>query len=236
MNNNRFLEPDIKIAIINKLRDVGDLGDHSLVINEFTIDYFARRVDLVVLIRGKLIAFEVKSESDNLSRLDGQLKKYSEYFDKVIVVAAKKHIEKVKNTAQDNVGIWEFSDNKFKIHRRGKLSFIRNYEKLSQLMTLEDFRKLVSGSKNNIFSREDLLCKANKLPISKFRVATHESLYKRFCMTSALFFKKIGSEQAEVNDLTALSRYTAPPIKIKSEKPISWLIKNNDPLITKLLT
>jgi len=72
----RLLEPQIKALIINYLRSKNKLNQDTTVINEFTVDGYSRRVDLLVADKKHFIAFEVKSEADSLTRLEGQTQKY----------------------------------------------------------------------------------------------------------------------------------------------------------------
>lgn len=60
----KLLEPQIKVKVLNKLIADGHLCVGDLVINEFTLASYTRRVDLVFGDQSYLYAIEVKSESD----------------------------------------------------------------------------------------------------------------------------------------------------------------------------
>ena len=139
----KYLEADIKNIIINHMVDNGILEENDTLINEFTIADYARRVDLALIKSNKLYAYEVKSASDTLVRLEGQIKTYLEYFDKVTVIAASKHIEKILDLAPLQVAVWELNDEKVKIVRRGKTNFIGDKLKFLDLMTVSDLIKIV---------------------------------------------------------------------------------------------
>ena len=47
-------------------------------------------VDLVVLQNKKIIAVEIKSDSDNLSRLEEQISEYKKIFDYVLIITTEK--------------------------------------------------------------------------------------------------------------------------------------------------
>ena len=55
------------------------------------------RVDLAV-INGRLEGFEIKSERDSLERLPRQVEAYGKVFDRMTVVCAERHLEKVLAT------------------------------------------------------------------------------------------------------------------------------------------
>ena len=131
MNNKRALEPELKAMLLNHLRNRKSLSCSDTIMNEFTVGDFSRRVDLALIRDCELIGFEVKSEADSLYRLEGQTQKYLEYFDKVVIVAASKHIPSILSLVPNNVGVWEVLGDRIVIRRRGikkriskKLSFI----------------------------------------------------------------------------------------------------------------
>lgn len=53
-------EKEIKKTVLNHLLYKGKIKNDTIVINELTIDSFARRVDLAMLVDGKIIAYEIK--------------------------------------------------------------------------------------------------------------------------------------------------------------------------------
>ncbi|CAQ83853.1 MULTISPECIES: sce7726 family protein [Photorhabdus] len=71
-------EDSIKAALIDWLIERNELNDNAVLINELPIANFSRRVDLA-LANGKLHAYEIKSDSDSLARLEGQISTYIPY-------------------------------------------------------------------------------------------------------------------------------------------------------------
>lgn len=114
----RLLEADIKALTLNYLRDKNIIDGNSIIMNELTIGDFSRRVDLAIFNKGKLIAFEIKSEADSLFRLNGQLDKYLEYFDKVIVVSDTKFVPSLLESLPNKIGLWEVEKSKIKIKKK----------------------------------------------------------------------------------------------------------------------
>lgn len=73
------------------------LGDEVMYSSERKV------VDLLLLYAGETYAVEIKSDKDDLRRLEGQLLEYGKIFDHTILVVTKYHIQKIKNLIPDNV-------------------------------------------------------------------------------------------------------------------------------------
>lgn len=205
----RLLEPEIKAMVLNYLKDKRKLGEGTAIINEFTVDGYSRRVDLVLADRKHLIAFEIKSEADSLHRLDGQTKKYLEYFDKVIIVAASKHINKVMKTVPEHVAVWEVYDGRIKVKRRGRIIPIADKAKLVDLMKLNELLKLsnklgLSIKLRNRRSVEEVL---ENTSLSVLREAALQCIKERFFMTYSLFWKQVSVNQILPEHIDLLSPY-----------------------------
>lgn len=72
-----------------------------------------------IMINGKAVVYEIKTELDNFERLDSQLNNYYKAFDHVCVVTCEKKLENLqKRIYNDNIGI-------YKITKRGALSVVR---------------------------------------------------------------------------------------------------------------
>lgn len=86
------------------------LGRHSLntatMLNEFRVGN--NKADCVIL-NGASTCYEIKSEYDNLSRLQEQLSSYLKVFDKVYVVTTEKHYEKLEPSMPASVGVLQLS-------------------------------------------------------------------------------------------------------------------------------
>jgi len=79
----------------------------AVMLSEFRVG--TNKADCVIL-NGLSTCYEIKTELDNLKRLPEQLNSYISLFDKVYVVAAKTHIEKIKLIVPETVGIIELTD------------------------------------------------------------------------------------------------------------------------------
>lgn len=68
---------------------------NTLVIDELGVAHGKNRADIAVL-NGTIHGFEIKSSKDTLSRLPEQINEYSRCFEKVSIIAAPNHIEKLQ--------------------------------------------------------------------------------------------------------------------------------------------
>ncbi|AGH80030.1 hypothetical protein PCNPT3_00440 [Psychromonas sp. CNPT3] len=203
----RNLEPQIKATILNYLRDKYGLKTYGSIINEFTIGNFSRRVDLAVIKENSLLAFEVKSEADSLSRLQGQTQKYLKYFDKVTIVAATKHIPKVFSLVPSNVAIWEFVNHSIIIRQRGRKIKIVDKECILEFMKVNELRKLSKQSNTKPISleRKDVTLSLLDIPITQLRNEAVSSIKKRYLLTTCLFVQSIGDEGVKPSSIKYLS-------------------------------
>jgi hypothetical protein len=91
-----------KAALTHKIL----LGKHSLrtasMLNEFRVGEC--KADLAIL-NGTSTVYEVKSERDSLRRLARQVTAYSKVFAQVYVIAAEDHVDAVKSSVSEYVGI-----------------------------------------------------------------------------------------------------------------------------------
>jgi hypothetical protein len=84
-------DSDVRAAVIDWLGT--KYGPETRIVEEMGIWSGSVRVDIAV-INGELQGFELKSERDTLVRLESQADLYNQVFDRVTLVAAKRHLEK----------------------------------------------------------------------------------------------------------------------------------------------
>lgn len=91
-----------KAALTHKIL----LGTHSLqtasMLNEFRVGEC--KADLAIL-NGTSTVYEVKSERDSLTRLERQVNAYSKVFARVYVIAAEDHVNAVRGSVSEDIGI-----------------------------------------------------------------------------------------------------------------------------------
>lgn len=78
--------------------------------NELMYGIKRKVVDLVVLQNKKITAVEIKSDSDNLSRLIEQISEYKKIFDYVLIITTEKHASRISEIASSEVGIYVFKE------------------------------------------------------------------------------------------------------------------------------
>ena len=205
----RLLEPEIKILVLKHLSESGLLTGNESIINEFTVNAHARRVDLAVVNDNYLVAFEIKSEADSLARLEKQINNDLNFFDKVTVVASTKHIDKVLKIVPSNVAVWEVDGTCLKVRRRGKICKITNKESLIKLMKVNELLRIIT--RLNIFyntkHRRSLEKIANKISIKELRSSSLSFIKHRYQTTSLLFYRKIEEGNLSSEDIEVLSLY-----------------------------
>lgn len=110
MHNKRELSPPksraddgIKHRVVNWLLSGGMGFDKTkdAIGNEVLFSSVLRRADLLVF-SGNLHALEIKSDSDNLTKLSEQLHDYCRSFDKVSVVTTPKHLPRIQKLLSRN--------------------------------------------------------------------------------------------------------------------------------------
>jgi len=162
-------EGQIRDALVKHLRSVND--ESTAYLTELFVGNFSRRADLVVA-NGILSAYEIKSASDRLDRLAGQLSSYKKHFEGVTVVCAVKHLPQIKRIAPRGVGILTVSE-------RGDISAIRSATRLKprkdillSFLPVIELRKLLQNSGQSIKAtagRAVLLAEARAVDYSSIR-------------------------------------------------------------------
>jgi hypothetical protein len=80
------------------------VDSNSLVLDEFNISLGLVRADIAV-VNGVLHGIEIKSERDNLTRLDNQLKEYNKFFEYITIVTCEKFKDKILENYPSNYGV-----------------------------------------------------------------------------------------------------------------------------------
>ena len=99
-----------------------------------------------IMINGRGIVYEIKTDLDNLLRLENQINDYYKVFSYVYVVVGKKQFEKVKDFLKDQrVGIYELSDKGNLIQRRRAFCNREylSYEAMFQLLRKAEFETIL---------------------------------------------------------------------------------------------
>ncbi|QTE81017.1 sce7726 family protein [Shewanella algae] len=203
-----MLEQEIKASLINYLRRKSNGLFDGVIVNEFVFDNFKRRADLLIVKNDKLYSFEIKSEFDDLSRLDGQVAQYLKYFDKVTIVAASKHIEQVVQSTPSNVAVLELkSVNNFKVVRRGKLSSRPSKNFLLNLLKIKELKAFARKFNIDIGNGERSSMVANLLSVSNSDIKKYVSscISSRYKYSSEAFKLLCDENIVKEDDIRYLS-------------------------------
>lgn len=95
-------DSDIRRVLLADLGQKYNDPQHDLIVEEFGCN--AARADVAV-INGSLHAFEIKSDSDSLERLPGQIEAYRGVFEYVTLVCGRRLIERARTKVPDWWGL-----------------------------------------------------------------------------------------------------------------------------------
>jgi hypothetical protein len=221
-------ETSIRTVLLNFLKKEDDPS--CVFLSELFVDGFSRRADLVVA-NGHLAAFEIKSASDKLSRLKGQLDSYKKNFEATTIVCSHKHLSGVRKMAQPGIGILTVSeDGELKEVRRAKLGKISKsawldylpVSELRKLLKIHGFSSPRAGDRKSIreicmrISREHI--RAYALDYVKSRDQRNAAL--RAAVSEKVMLRRAQQETAQravydwVSNLPTIGQLKAIPRKV----------------------
>jgi hypothetical protein len=187
---------------------------------------WSRRAD-IVLANGKLCAFEIKSESDSLCRLPGQIDAFSRHFEKLIVVVAGRFEEAVRTMIPEGVGLWvEDAEGQLKERLRARTLPLAK-EAAITLMTAAELRRLLicnGAAAARSLPRQELCQLALGLPASDLASAARDAIKRRYRCRHERFLVKRGSSGSSLSAMGALRRQD----RVKYEE----LLQTPEPLLT----
>lgn len=91
----KLKDQDIRKVLLEELNKKYYHDPETRIVNEMGIIHGQTRVDIAV-INGILHGYEIKSESDTLSRLPSQMDDYNKVFDRVTIVVSSKYLDEVR--------------------------------------------------------------------------------------------------------------------------------------------
>lgn len=223
-------ESAIKAGLIDWFFQKNLLNDDAVLINELPVDDFSRRADIVIA-NGKLLAFEIKSDYDNLERLEGQIETYLDYFDKVTLVCAAKFTSTALRKLPREVEILEYKESDDKLNfvsrNRGRQKLVTSNEKF---LSFVDKRSLIRGLRrkkiacNESFHREQLYEVSQRLNKSTMRLISLDYLKNKYARTYNRFLLE-RKDITQTSDLKLLSKR-----KLNSSEPqgdVKKLVSNS---------
>lgn len=164
-------ERKIKTMLVQHLRDTG-AAQGARLISELCVAGFTRRAD-VVLVNGKLSAFEIKGDFDKLNRLAGQVETFSRYFESLTVVCAERHTSTVLATVPQGIGVWEVNSDQIAVKRKATVAANDEHDIWLSFLPVRVLRPFLSeqGISPRGHHRKDLLDAARGIEVSAVRQA-----------------------------------------------------------------
>jgi len=98
----------------------------------------------MVVVNGKSIAYEIKTEFDSFVRLEAQLTSYLKVFDKIFMVISENHLKKLELLLDEKyscVGIYVLKNNKLYLHRKATENFSVSSKYYKEIINPSELRK-----------------------------------------------------------------------------------------------
>jgi len=175
----------------------------TVVINEFATTYWRRRADLLV-VNGCIQLIEIKSERDNLSRLEAQIEYFLERGHKVTLIASNKHKDKLRNVPKE-VGIFWIVDEELILERLPQCKTVSS-RLLSEYWRLNELRLLFKGVIKGIYKLhlgklQKLLSSYPNEVVAKLTCgllkARYHGYFKEVKVKGKLFIPRVAKEGVE---------------------------------------
>lgn len=133
-----------KNTMLNKLLIKQHDYKTTIVLSEFPVGN--SKADFI-MINGNGIVYEIKTELDNLERLDSQIKDYYKAFSEVVIVTYEKNLDKVIKIIPDTVGVMLLTKRKaLKMIREPlqALSYL-DYDTIFKILRKYEFEKIIQN-------------------------------------------------------------------------------------------
>lgn len=191
----------IKCVFIDHLLSL----DRQMIIgNELMYGINRKLVDLVIIQDNRTTAIEIKSDGDNLCRLENQISEYRKIFNYVIVVSTSKFRSKLLESLPRDVGIYIVSENRVITKLRAP-HIQKSNDKTQMLYSINaQYLKRIGGDSLKKYNADDI----RKLYAKKSVSFIQETLIKywttKFNKKYKLFLEERGA-QTHIEDLGVLS-------------------------------
>ncbi len=204
MKNNTYKKLDekkIKAILIDEL--IKNNPKNKIICSEVPFLGGKRWVDILEIKENSLVAYEIKSDLDNLSTIEGQINDYAETFNEVYLVLSKRFIDKYK--VPKKIGYFSVDSHK-KIISLKRRSIKRTYlskENLSYFLWREDIPSLFKKKHEDMISiRKKLIQKITTKNLHQLAI---KALEKRYRHRFDLFLKE-RSNKTHFSDISVLTK------------------------------
>lgn len=105
-----------------------------------------------VMINGKGVVYEIKTELDNLERLNSQINDYYKAFTNVVIVTYEDNIGRVEKVVNNNVGLMVLTKRRALVTKREPIEEYSslNYETIFKLLRKKEFENIMKKYQINL--------------------------------------------------------------------------------------
>lgn len=194
---------EIKVLFIKWLLEN---SPNSIIGNEVLFSNNLCRTDILEIIKNKTIAYEIKSDSDNLDCIDKQLKNYIETFDYTYLVFTEKYsLDKLKSL-NECVGLYLINTfGGIELIRKAKLSKHIVKKNLLHFLHKKELIDLLNQKGLSAKSVFELRLLCEKIAFKKVKRKSIETLSCRYYKLLNLFLHDTAGKNITVDDLTSLT-------------------------------
>jgi hypothetical protein len=161
------IEKNIKNALKQRIIK-NHYKDNLIIIEEMTLGNSLSRIDMLAF-NTKLSGFEIKSDFDNLLRLDNQVIQYNKYFEEITLIIGYKLFYNAMEKIPDWWGVWIYEivdDNRINFIKARANKLNKNVEKASILSLMKKNELLKIFNEDNSLSKNknkiDICIEASK--------------------------------------------------------------------------
>lgn len=169
--------------------------------NEIMYGTYRKVVDLLMIYNNHTYAIEIKSEKDNINRLESQINEYSKIFDYIIIICTEKHYEKIETIITKNIGVIIVKKNL--LSKKRKATLCKKKDKKEILFTIP--AQYLNKVTNLNYSADILIQTISKRSIKKINEIFYSYLLNKLTNSYNNFLSQKGKYTIE-EDLDLLTK------------------------------
>ncbi|MCL2651706.1 MAG: sce7726 family protein [Candidatus Azobacteroides sp.] len=182
---------------------ISELTDNLVIGNEVMYGTKRKLVDLLILNNNELIAIEIKTDNDDLRKIEEQVKESKKIFDYIIVCTTIAHLEKIMQLLSNDIGIYSINEQGIKKIRKPQKQKKLNKAEILFSINSNFLRKNLSTPSSNINS-DEIRQYYNKESINKIHNLFIDYLQRKVHSKFNLFLQHRG-EFTHIDDIPLLS-------------------------------
>jgi hypothetical protein len=187
-------EGTIKASILSHVRRALRARERPVITTEYSLGSSCVRADLAIL-GDEFIGIEIKSAGDTLRRLRSQLAAYARYFDRVVLVAAERHLKGIDEAWLDGAALWQLKadGSVTEVLPAAKRNSV-SADSYIDLLTQQELRRFLKATPTELVS-------------NAARTAFELAFKYRYKRTSDAFWSSVRRRAIRQEDVKALSRF-----------------------------